>query len=501
MEKGLRKYAAPSLCIGGRLGVSEYFQKENAHMEDIAQQTKENALGTEPVGRLIVKMALPTITAQVINALYNIVDRIYIGRLPGEGKLALTGLGITFPIIMILSAFAALVGMGGAPLAAIRMGEGNQKQAEKILGNCLAALCVLSVVLTLIFLPTKTVLLQWFGASENTMPYANDYLGIYLLGTVFVQISLGMNAFITAQGFATTSMLTVLIGAVTNIVLDPIFIYGCGMGVKGAALATIIAQAVSCVWVLCFLFGKKTRLKIRRNSLRLEAKTMLPVLGLGLSPFIMQSTESLVQITFTSGMKQYGNDDYVGAITVLITCMQVILMPAMGLAQGSQPISSYNYGARKFDRVRKCFKLTLIACVALEVAAWAFVMLFPAALIRLFNNDPALLDIGVYGIRIFMFGLLVMGIQNACQSTFVALGQAKISMFLALLRKIILLIPIALVLPRIFQATGMFGLSGTDGLFYAEPIADVLASLTTGTIFFFYSKKLLNPAENGSSCG
>lgn len=460
---------------------------------------KEDALGTDPIGKLIVRMAVPTIVAQLINALYNIVDRIYIGRLPGEeGKLALAGLGIAFPIIMIISAFAALIGQGGAPLAAIKMGEGNKERAEKILGNCFVSLIALALILTAILLPARDQLLLWFGASENTLSYGSSYLGIYLIGTVFVQISLGMNYFITAQGFANISMLTVLIGAITNIILDPILIFGLDMGVQGAALATILAQAVSAVWVLIFFFGKKSILRIGKQSARLAKDVMLPVLSLGVSPFIMQATESLVQITFTAGMQKYGNDDYVGAIALIISCMQVVMMPLMGLSQGAQPIVSYNYGAKKFDRVKKCFRYMLFGCVGIGVTCWIFVMLFPETLIYLFNDDPSLVEIGVYGIRIFMFGLLVTGVQNACQSTFVALGQAKISMFLALLRKIILLIPIALILPVIIEHTGLLGLSGTDGLFLAEPIADILAATTTGTVFFFASKKLLDPKKENA---
>ncbi|MGI5895027.1 MAG: MATE family efflux transporter [Candidatus Merdivicinus sp.] len=467
-------------------------------MSDTAAQ-KDNILGTAPIGKLILRMSVPTIVAQLINALYNIVDRIYIGRLPGdEGKLALAGLGIAFPIIMVISAFAALIGMGGAPLAAIRMGEGNRQKAEQILGNCMVSLVILSIVLTAILLPSRDQLLIWFGASSSTLGYGSDYLAIYLIGTIFVQIALGMNNFITAQGFSTTSMLTVLIGAVTNIVLDPILIFGLDMGVRGAALATIIAQAVSAVWVMIFFFGKKSHLRISRENLRLRKAVMFPVLSLGVSPFIMQSTESLVQITFTSGMQKYGNDDYVGAIALIITCMQVVMMPLMGFSQGAQPIVSYNYGAQNFDRVKKCFRYMLIGCTSIGVFCWLFVMLFPSTLIYLFNDDPTLVEIGVYGIRIFMFGIFVTGVQNACQSTFVALGQAKTSMFLALLRKIILLIPLALILPVIITKTGLLGLSGTDGLFLAEPIADICAALTTLTVFLVRSKKLLRPAEEKS---
>ncbi|MEG2596797.1 MAG: MATE family efflux transporter [Oscillospiraceae bacterium] len=468
-------------------------------MTNLTSESKNSNLGTAPIGKLLVRLAVPAIMAQLINALYNIVDRIYIGRLPEVGKLALAGLGISFPIIMIISAFAALIGMGGAPLAAIKMGENNPDHAEKILGNCFIALIGISVVLTAFFFAFKEPLLYSFGASEKTFAYADQYLSVYLIGTLFVQISLGLNQFITTQGFASTAMKTVLIGAVLNIVLDPIFIYGFHMGVTGAALATILSQMVSAIWVLWFLFGKKTLLRIKKTNFKWSNSIMLPVLALGLSPFIMQSTESLVQLTFTAGMQKYGGDDYVGAIAIIISCMQVVLMPIMGLTQGAQPILSYNYGAKKFDRVRKCFKMMFFSAMVLSLAVWGFVMLFPQTLIYLFNDDPALLDIGVYGVRIFMFGLIIMFVQHSCQAAFVALGQAKISMFLALLRKIILLVPIAMILPSIFEATGFMGLVGTDGLFYAEPIADILASVTTGIIFLFYSKKILKSVSDSES--
>ena len=456
---------------------------------------KNNQLETAPIGKLVFKLAIPTVMAQLVNLLYNIVDRIYVGRIPEIGSLSLAGLGVTFPIILLVSAFAMLAGMGGASRAAVSMGEKDNDKAEKILGNCTMLLIIFSVVLAVVFMLTKNQILMKFGASEATLPYASDYISIYLVGTIFVQIALGLNLFITNQGFAKTSMMTVCIGAVLNIVLDPIFIYVFGMGVKGAALATIISQGVSCLWVLKFLTGKKTILKIHVKNLRLDRSIMLPVLGLGLSPFIMQATESLIQLTFTAGMQKYGGDDYVGAIAIIISCMQVVLMPIMGLTQGAQPIISYNYGAKNYARVKKCFKMMLLSAMAISWMVWAFVMFWPQALIYLFNDDPALLDIGVYGIRIFMFGLIIMFVQHSCQSTFVALGQAKISMFLALLRKIILLIPIALVLPPLFISTGMFGLTGTDGLFYAEPIADILASVTTGILFLIYSRKLLRPEE------
>ena len=445
---------------------------------------RDNQLGTLPVSKLLVKLALPAITAQVINALYNIVDRIYIGRLPQEGSLAIAGLGVAFPIILLISAFSALVGMGGAPRAAIRMGAGDREGAEEILGASSCFLVLLSVVLTVAFLLTKRPILMAFGASDQTIVYADRYLTIYLMGTIFVQIALGLNQFISAQGFASVSMLTVTIGAVINIVLDPILIYGCHMGVQGAALATILSQGVSAVWVLRFLFGSRTQLRVRRRYFRLNPRILLPVLALGISPFIMQSTESLVQLTFNSGMRLYGNDAYVGAMSILFSVMQVVTLPATGLGQGCQPIVSFNYGARQYGRVKEAFRLTFRAGMILSTTMWLLCMVVPQLFIGLFTRDPQLMEIGRYGMRIFMAGTILMGAQFSCQQTLVALGQAKVSMFLALLRKIILLIPLALVLPRI---AGL----GTTGLFLAEPIADILAATTTTCVYLACSRRLL----------
>lgn len=444
----------------------------------------QNKLGTQPVGKLLLSLAAPAIAAQLINALYNIVDRMYIGRIDEVGSLALAALGIAFPLIMIISAFAALIGMGGAPRAAIKLGEGDHDGAERILGNSFITLVGISVALTAFFFFAKTPLLTAFGATENTLPYAESYFSIYLIGTIAVQISLGLNMFISSQGFAKTSMYTVLIGAVTNIVLDPILIFGFDMGVEGAALATIISQFISAIWVLSFLFGKKTGLKIRPKYFKLEPRVILPVLALGVSPFIMQATESLVQITLNSGLKAYGGaraDELVGAMSIILSSMQFVLMPLQGVTQGAQPIISYNYGAGNLDRVKKTFKLCLASCLTFSVAVWALCMFAPQVPVYLFTQDAALLDTAVYGMRIFMAGILLMGAQMACQQTFIALGQAKISMFLALLRKIILLVPLALVLPHFF---------GWKGIFYAEPVADVIAVLTTVTVFFIFSRKL-----------
>lgn len=474
--KGLRKQ--------GEMRDQEEMRDQDAVQEQKETQGQgENKLGTAPLGRLMVSLAVPTILAQVVNLLYNMVDRMYVGRIPGAGSMALAGLGVSFPVILLISAFAGLVGMGGAPQASICLGKKDQEGAEKILGGSIAFLAVLAVLLSIFFYIVKEPLLMMFGASENTIYYANRYLGIYLLGTISVQFSLGLNQFITCQGFSKTGMMTVVIGAVINIILDPILIFGCRMGVQGAALATIISQTVSAVWVLRFLCGRKSILKVRRQYLRLDGAVLKPVLLLGISPFIMQSTECLVQLTFNSGMQQYGNDYYVSAMTILFSVMQFLFLPMQGLAQGATPIISYNYGAGNNERVQKAFRMLLVSALAFSLCATGAVLLMPRMFVSIFTTDSETMEIGIYGMRIYMAGFLFFGIQCACQQTFVALGQAKISMFLAMLRKIVLLIPLALILPRL----GM----GTDGLFWAEPISDVLAIMTTGTIFALNFRKIL----------
>ena len=448
----------------------------------------KNALGTAPVGRLMVKLAVPAVTAQLVNALYNIVDRMYIGHMEGVGDLALTGLGVAFPIIMFISALSALAGMGGGSRAAIRMGEGDIAGAESILGGCTALLLLMSVLSTAVFLVFQEPLLFLFGASENTIGYATGYLTVYLWGTVSVLLSLGLNNFITTQGFSMTSMLTVVIGAVCNIVLDPIFIFGFDMGVAGAAWATIIAQTVSALWVLLFLRGKKTQLKLRLKYLRLKPSVLLPVVAIGVSPFIMQSTESLVNISFNSSLRTYGGDVYVGAMTIASSVMQVITMPFMGLAQGAQPIVGFNYGAGNLDRVKKAFRLLIISGVIYSVTAFALVQLFPNVFISIFNDKPALVEVADRTMHVYFAGLFALGVQFSCQQTFVALGEAKVSLFLALLRKIILLIPLVFILPQ-FLADKVFA------VWLAEPVADILASLTTGIIFFLRFPRILSRRE------
>ena len=450
---------------------------------------RENDLGRDPIGRLLLRLAVPTVTAQLVNALYNIVDRMYIGHIEGVGDLALTGLGVCFPVIMFVSALSALVGMGGGSRAVVRMGAGDPEGANAILGNCATLLVVLSVVFTILLQLVKEPMLYLFGATDNTIGYALDYLTIYLWGTIFVEISLGLNFFITAQGFSTVGMATVLIGAVVNIVLDPILIFGFNMGVQGAALATITAQAVSAVWVVWFLLGKRTKLRLQRRFARLDWKVLSPVLALGVSPFIMQSTESLVNIAFNSSLKAYGGDPAVGAMTICSSIMQVFYLLFQGLSQGGQPIVGYNYGAGNLDRVRKTFRLVFTCSLVFSTLSCLAIELFPGMFVAMFNDKPELVEIAVWTLRVYAAGMFMLGVQNACQQTFVALGQAKISLFLALLRKIILLIPLIFILPH-FIANQVLA------VFLAEPAADILAALTTGGMFFWRFPRILREREN-----
>ena len=434
-------------------------------------------------------MAIPAITAQIVNVLYNVVDRIYIGHIPKIGQLSLTGLGVCMPLIMLVSAFAALAGMGGAPRASIMLGRGDKDEAEKILGNCASLLFLVAVTLTLLMLFFAEPFLLTFGASENTIGYAMDYMQIYMFGTVFVQMSLGLNAFITAQGFAKISMKTTLIGAVTNIILDPIFIFLLGMGVRGAALATVLSQLLSAAWVLRFLTGKQTILKLQKKNLRLQAKTILPCVLLGLSPFVMQSTESILNICFNSSLLKYGGDTAVGAMTILSSVMQFSILPLSGLCQGAQPITGYNFGARKADRVRESFGILLKSSVIYTTALWLIVMLFPRQVAMLFAGDGAFLDYTAWALRIYMALSLLMGVQLACQQTFIAIGNAKTSLFLAIYRKIILLIPLIYILPRFFEKKDM-------AVFLAEPVADFVAVTTTAILFAWQFKKAMKQLEN-----
>ena len=443
-------------------------------------------LGKEPIGKLLLRLALPTVTAQIINMLYNIVDRIYIGHIPEEGAMALTGVGVCMPLIMIVSAFAAFIGYGGAPRASIFMGKGDKEAAEKTLGNCFVAQILISIVLTIVLLLWNRDFLLAFGASENTVQYGVDYMNIYALGTIFVEMTLGMNAFITAQGFAKTGMLSVLIGAVTNIVLDPVFIFGFAMGVQGAALATILSQALSCAWVLAFLFGKKTHLRIRRDCLALKKEIILPSMALGLSTFVMQSSESIISICFNSSLLKYGGDIAVGAMTILTSVMQFAMLPLQGLGQGAQPIISYNYGAQNVGRVKATFRLLLKCSLCYSIVFWALVMLFPQGFAAMFTTDAALLEFTKTALRIYMACLFMFGIQIACQMTFTSLGNAKASIVVAVMRKFILLLPLIYIMPRLF--TG----NQTMAVYMAEPVADFLAVTFTAVLFTFQFRKAMS---------
>ena len=427
-------------------------------------------LGTAPIGKLLFKLAVPTVVAQLINMLYNIVDRIYIGHIPGDGSLALTGVGVCMPIIMIISAFAALIASGGAPKASILMGEGDNHSAEKIMGGCFSLQLIISAVLTAVLLIWNKDLLLTFGASKNTIGYATDYMNTYAIGTVFVQLTLGMGAFITAQGYTKISMITVLIGAVSNIILDPIFIFGFNMGVKGAALATILSQAVSCIWVLLFLCGKKTYLKLKKHNLRIDAKLVFPCIALGTATFIMQSSESVISVCFNSSLLKYGGD--------------FAMLPMQGIAQGAQPILSYNYGAKNTGRVKKTFKLLLISCLTYSFAIWGAIMLLPQMFAGIFTPDAALIEFTATALRIYCGVMCIFGIQIACQMTFVSIGNAPCSIIVAIVRKFVLLLPLIYVMPQLIA-------DKTMGVYAAEPVADVIAVTFTAILFTIQFNKAL----------
>ena len=456
------------------------------------KMSQEVDLGKEPVGHLLFILAVPAITSQVVNALYNMVDRMYIGHIPEVGSAALTGVGVCFPIIMIISAFAYLFGMGGAPRASIFMGKKDNDTAEKILGNCTTSLMIIAVLLTVLVLIFQEPLLYLFGASENTIGYAMDYMTIYAIGTIFVQLTLGLNAFISAQGFSKISMLTVVIGAVTNIVLDPIFIFGLNMGVQGAAVATVMSQALSAIWAFWFLSGKNTILKLKRENLKIDFHILLPCIALGVAPFAMQATESVLVLCFNSSLLKYGGDLAVGAMTILSSVMQFAMLPLQGLTQGGQPIISYNYGAKQGDRVQKAFKLQTISCFSYSSILWLLIMIFPSLFVAIFTSDPQLTEITIWALRIYMAGVLLMGIQISCQQTFIAFGNSKKSAFLAVFRKILVLIPLIYILP-------MFISDQVFAVFLAEPIADTIAVLTTSTMFYFEMQKKMKEMQSKQS--
>lgn len=449
-------------------------------------ETNNTYLGTEPVGSLLRKLAIPSVTAQLINMLYNIVDRIYIGHMPEHGAMALTGVGVCMPIIMIVTAFASVSSTGGAPRSSIFMGKQDYEKAEKTLGNCFFMQIFISVILTAVLLLWSRDFLLAFGASKRTIPYATDYMNIYALGTVFVQLTLGMNAFISAQGFAKTSMLSVIIGAVCNITLDPIFIFGFHMGVQGAALATIISQAISAVWVLSFLCGKKTILRLKLSHIRFCPEIALPCIALGASTFVMQSSESIISICFNSSLLKYGGDVAVGAMTILTSVMQFAMLPLQGLGQGAQPIISYNYGAKNPSRVKQAFFLLLKCSCLYAVIFWVLVLAVPSVFVQMFTTDTALISFTVNAIRIYFAVTVLFGIQVACQMTFIAINNAKSSIIVAVVRKFVLLIPLIYLMPHLFTA------DKCSAVYMAEPVADVIAVTFTSILFFHQFRKELS---------
>lgn len=457
-------------------------------MNNQANHGMSEQLGTAPVGKLLLKLAAPTVVAQLVNLLYNIVDRIYIGHMPQVGALALTGIGLCFPVVYLIGAFTMLIAQGGAPRAAIAMGEGDNDRAEQIMGGCFTCLVIIAVALTALFWLFGEQLLWIFGCSEETIVYALPYMRIYSSGSLFVMMALGMNMFVTTQGFATVSMRTVLIGAISNIILDPIFIYGLDMGVEGAALATVISQAISGIWVVRFLTGGKTTLRLKRNTLRPSWRLMAPVLALGVSPFVMQSTEALLNISFNSSLQRYGGDVAVGAMTVASTIMQIVWIPAQGLGQGAQPIISYNYGARNAQRVKEAFFMLLKVSCAFMLTFWLLVQLFPRFFISIFNNDPQLVDTTVWALRVYTAVLGLFGIQMSVQQTFTAIGKAKASLFIACLRKVILLIPLIFILPIFFENKVL-------AVFLAEPVSDFISVTASAITFYFVFRPAMAELE------
>ncbi len=462
--------------------------------ENIKTKPGDERLGTAPIGRLLMVMGMPAVAAQVINLLYNIVDRIYIGHIDKVGATALTGVGLSIPIVIIISSFASLIGGGGAPLASMCLGKGDRAKAERIVGNSLTLLMLLSVILFTVLMLVKHPLLGAIGASSETIVYAEDYIGTYLWGTPFVLVTIGMNGYISAQGRSGIAMLSTLIGAVVNIILDPIFIYVMGLGVKGAAIATVISQAVSAVWIVGFLASHKASLRITAQGLVLQASVIGKMLALGIAPFVMTITESFISIVMNSGLRDYGDemfasglveytgDMYVGALTIAQSVMQLITIPINGFGQGATPVISYNYGAGNVPRVKESFKKMFAILFSYTTVFAILVMLMPGIFTKMFTDDVDLIILSTKVVPIFVAGMLVFGIQRACQTTFLALGQAKTSTFIALLRKVILLIPLAIILPKFF---------GVMGIYFAEPIADTTAALTCGTIFLIRFPKIL----------
>ena len=443
----------------------------------MAKQGVKQDMGSGSIPKLMMNLAIPAVVAQLINMLYNIVDRIYIGHIPEAGASALTGVGLFLPILMMINAFAMLAGSGGAPRAAIAMGKNDREGAQKILGNCFSVLMIFAVILTIGFYIFAPQLLRLFGASDVTLPYALSYARIYILGTVFVMIVMGMNPFITTQGFAKFSMITTVMGAVCNIVLDPVLIFVLKMGVQGAAVATVISQAVSAVWVLFFLRGPKTMLRLTAPNMKLVPQVIFPCLALGISTFVMLSTESILNISFNSSLSRFGGDVAVGAMTIISSCSQLVTLPLQGICQGGQPIMSYNFGAGNKTRVKQAFRCQFLACTGYATVMWLLLLFIPQVFSGIFSSDSSLVDYTVWAMRIYMAGIFSTGIQISCQQTFMALGQARISLLMACLRKLVLLIPLIFILPHIFT-------DPVFGVFVAEPVSDIIAASVTGTMLF-----------------
>ena len=456
----------------------------------MAAQGIKQDMGSGSIPKLMLNLAIPAVVAQLINMLYNIVDRIYIGHIPDAGASALTGVGLFLPILMMINAFAMLAGSGGAPRAAIAMGKKDMESARKILGNCFSVLMLFAVILTVAFYIFAPQLLRLFGASDVTLPYALSYARIYILGIVFVMIVMGLNPFITTQGFAKFSMITTVVGAVCNIILDPILIFGLQMGVRGAAIATVISQAISALWVLRFLRGPRTMLKLTLPDMKLEAPIILPCLALGISTFVMLSTESFLNISFNSSLSRFGGDVAVGAMTIISSCSQLVMLPLQGICQGGQPIMSYNFGAGKKERVKQAFRCQFLACTAYASLMWLLMLLFPQMFAGIFSSDGALVEYTVWAMRIYMAGIFSTGIQIGCQQTFMALGQAKISLLMACLRKLVLLIPLIFILPQILS-------DQVFGVFVAEPVSDILAASVTAIMLFTRLNGILNRGADG----
>lgn len=444
---------------------------------------QDNILDFMPVPKAFLKLAVPAVAAQLINILYNLVDKMFIGHIPEVGKQALAGVGVTTPVILAISAFAALVSMGGAPKASIFLGKGDTVQAEKVVGSCTWMLLLLSVLLTILMLAFGRPVLLLFGASEDTISFAVSYMNIYCLGTVFTQLTLGLNAFITAQGKTLISMKNVAIGAVTNIILDAVFINGFQMGVRGAALATVISQGVSATFVIRYLQSEKSTLKLERRQIRFDKEILLPCIFLGTSPALMQLTENLVAISFNTSLQKYGGDTAVASMSILNSVMQFVMLLLPGLVQGAQPLLSYNLGARNIKRVKKTFRLLLVSCVTGSFMIWLLCMICPQIVAGIFTNDTELIQYTEWSMRIYLSVMLIYGIQVACQYSFVALDQAWTAIFLTIWRKIVLLIPLIFILPLVWSGS-------VTGVFLAEPIADTIAVCTTAPMFYRYYRTL-----------